>query len=144
MLELVDIGVRDYVDSSVFLRRLLGQPGAMTRDFQAPFTSAITQAETHRLLYRLHSKEKLDAATLAAKLAEFADALRVVEIIACDTAILERASMPMAAPLGALDAIHLASALRARELHGAIRLLTHNVELAIAARAEKLEAVTAP
>ena len=136
--------MRDYVDSSVYLRVLLGQPGAFTLAFENACTSAITRTEARRLLYRLRSKDKLDDPALATKLSALDAMLSRVEIIPCDAAIIERAAGTIAAPLGALDAIHLASALRARESHAAIRVVTHNIELAIAARAEKLEVVTAP
>lgn len=132
------------MDSSVYLRLLLGQPGAMTLPMNDACTSAITRTEARRLLYRLRSKDKLDDGALANKLAELDAILSRVEVIPCDAAIIARAAEPVASPLGALDAIHLASALRARELHEAIRVVTHNIELAIAARAEKLEVVSTP
>ena len=122
----------------MYLRVLLGQPGAMTLSFELPCTSAITRTEARRLLYRL------DDAALEMKLAGLDRTLSQVEVIPCDAAIIERAAGPIASPLGALDAIHLASALRARELHGPVRVVTHNIELAIAARAEKLDVVSAP
>jgi len=135
--------LRIYVDSSVYLRVLLGQPGAMTlRADDEACTSAITRTEARRLLFRLRSKDKLDDASLALKLAELDTTLSRTEMIAVDSAILERASGPLESPLGALDAIHLASALRARE-QGPVRLITHNIELAIAARAAGLDVVSA-
>jgi predicted nucleic acid-binding protein len=136
--------VSRYVDSSVYLRALLGQPGAMTLDHFTPaFTSAITRLEMRRLLFRLHNKGKLNDAELARHLAELQEALRNATIVPCDQAILNRAGIPLESPLGALDAIHLASALQAQERNGVpLRLMTHNVELAIAARAAGLEAVT--
>ena len=116
----------------------------MTLPMNDACTSAITRTEARRLLYRLRSKDKLDDGALANKLAELDAILSRVEVIPCDAAIIARAAEPVASPLGALDAIHLASALRAREVHGPVRLVTHNIELAIAARAEKLEVVSTP
>ncbi len=133
-----------YVDSSVYLRALLGQPGAMTLDHGVPtYTSAITRLEARRLLFRLRGKGKLSDAELTRHLAELDAELQNAMIVPCDQAILDRAAIPMESPLGALDAIHLASALQARESSGApLRLMTHNVELAIAARTAGLAAVT--
>jgi predicted nucleic acid-binding protein len=133
-----------YVDSSVYLRVLLGQPGAMTLEPGVPtFTSAITRLEARRLLFRLHGKGKLTDAELAAHLTSLDAELRNATIVPCDPAILDRAGVALTSPLGALDAIHLASALTAQETSGVpLRLLTHNVELAIAARAAGLLAVT--
>jgi predicted nucleic acid-binding protein len=136
--------VSRYVDSSVYLRVLLGQPGAMTLEADAAtYTSAITRLEARRLLFRLHLKGKLNDAELAAHLASLDALLHNATIVPCDQAILDRAGVPLESPLGALDAIHLASALQAQEGIGApLRLMTHNVELAIAARAAGLLAVT--
>jgi predicted nucleic acid-binding protein len=136
--------VSRYVDSSVYLRALLGQPGAMTLAPGMPtYTSAITRLEARRLLFRLHGKGKLNEAELAAHLAALDGVLQNATIVPCDQAILDRAGIPLDSPLGALDAIHLASALQAQETSGApLRVMTHNVELAIAARAAGLLAVT--
>ena len=125
-----------YADSSVYLRILVGHPGAAgSAPGEAMCTSAITRTEGRRMLYRLHSKSKLDDASLDEKLRELDALLAGVAVIPCDDAVLERASHPMRSPIGSLDAIHLASALAV----GASRLMTHNVELAIAARAAGLE-----
>jgi len=138
------MGVSRYVDSSVYLRVLLGQPGAMTLEAGvATYTSAITRLEARRLLFRLHGKGKLNDAELAGHLASLDALLQNATIGPCDQAILDRAGIALESPLGALDAIHLASALQAQERNGApLRLMTHNVELAIAARAAGLLAVT--
>jgi predicted nucleic acid-binding protein len=133
-----------YVDSSVHLRILLGQPGAMILEQGVPtYTSAITRLEARRLLFRLHGKGKLNDGELARHLATLDALLHNATIVPCDQAILDRAAVPLQSPLGALDAIHLASALHAQERIGSpLRLMTHNVELAIAARAAGLLAVT--
>jgi predicted nucleic acid-binding protein len=138
--------VSRYVDSSVYLRVLLGQPRAMTLDPGiVTYTSAITRLEARRLLFRLHGKGKLSDTELAGHLVSLDAALLDVTIVPCDQAILDRAGIPLTSPLGALDAIHLASALLAQETSSTpLRLLTHNVELAIAARAAGLLAVTQP
>ncbi len=127
----------DYVDSSVFLRILVKHPGAIelpARDSLA--TSTLTLVEGRRMIHRLLCRAKIGDTAFHA----LDELMRGVRIITLDAAILDRASQPMASPIGTLDAIHLASALQS----GAARLLTHNVELAIAARAAGLEPVTAP
>jgi predicted nucleic acid-binding protein len=133
-----------YVDSSVYLRVLLGQPGAMRLERGAStFTSAITRLEARRLLFRLHGKGKFGDAELATHLAALDAALQIATIVPCDQAILDRAGIPLAEPLGALDAIHLASALQAQQMSSdRLSLFTHSIELAIAARAAGLLAVT--
>ena len=134
----------DYVDSSVYLRILLAQPGAMILPAGlAQCTGSITRLEISRLLYRLLSKGKLAEAELRRAFQALDALLSGVSIVPCDSAILESAAAPLAEPLGALDAIHLAGALRAKHSQGQpVRLRTHSVELAIAARAAGLEAIT--
>ena len=123
------------MDSSVYLRILLSHPGAVRLPEGATqFTSAITRVEIRRVLFRLRARGKLSAEELETKLAECDALLSACRVVPCDQSIVERAGEPLASPLGSLDAIHLASALSA----GAA-LVTHNVELRIAARACHLE-----
>jgi predicted nucleic acid-binding protein len=113
------------------------EPGVPT------YTSAITRLEARRLLFRLHGKGKLNDTELAAHLTALDEVLQDATIVPCDQAILDHAGIPRQSPLGALDAIHLASALQVQQVSGvSLCLFTHNVELAIAARAAGLLAVT--
>jgi hypothetical protein len=105
-----------FVDTSVFMRRLLRQPGAFT-DWSA-----------WDLLHRL-----LQASFTA------------LEFVPLSRAALNRAADPFPAVLGTLDAIHLASALLwMEERDEAITFLTHDTQLAIAARACGLDVKTGP
>lgn len=61
--------------------------------------------------------------------------MEAFDLIALDSVVLERATEPFPTMLGSLDAIHLASALLAREEFEALSLATHDEELAVAARA---------
>jgi hypothetical protein len=56
-------------------------------------------------------------------------------LVALEDVVLERAAEPFPTMLGSLDAIHLASAVLAREEFDDLVLATHDDELAIAARA---------
>jgi hypothetical protein len=56
-------------------------------------------------------------------------------LVALEGVVLERAAEPFPTMLGSLDAIHLASAVLAREEFDDLVLATHDDELAIAARA---------
>jgi predicted nucleic acid-binding protein len=59
-----------------------------------------------------------------------------MELVAPSAAILRAAAQPTATPLGALDAIHLATALRWTEVRGRnLVMATHDAALALAARA---------
>jgi predicted nucleic acid-binding protein len=139
-----DRSVSRYVDSSVYLRVLMSHAGAMTLPADGDwYTSVLTRVEGRRMLYRLHGKGKFDDAELARLLAALDALLASIKIVPCDQTILDRSGDPMNAPLGSLDAIHLASALQVQSAVGEkVRLYTHNVELAIAARAAGLEPVT--
>src|SRR2546423_1688296 len=96
------------------------------------FTSSITRLESRRLLYRLHAKGKLNDADLASKLSDLDGALSRATIVACDQSILDRAGVSFVESIGALDAIHLASALQVQEAQRTVVcVLTHSVELAI-------------
>jgi predicted nucleic acid-binding protein len=62
--------------------------------------------------------------------------LEGLELVELTGAVLHRAAQPMAAPLGTLDAIHLATADMWREARGSeIVIATHDKALALAARA---------
>ena len=61
------------------------------------------------------------------------DALRSIELLAIDRVVLERAASQFPTSLGTLDALHLASALIAREEVPDLILATHDQELATAA-----------
>lgn len=61
------------------------------------------------------------------------------DIVPIDHAVLTRAADPFPTTLGSLDAVHLASAVIAREQVPDLQLATHDAELAIAARAVGFE-----
>ncbi len=61
--------------------------------------------------------------------------LESLEVVEVTPAVLHRASQPMPAPLGTLDAMHLATADLWREVNDEELLLaTHDAELALAGR----------
>jgi hypothetical protein len=61
--------------------------------------------------------------------------LDMIALVPLSNPILERASQSFLTALGTLDALHLATALRLAEFRGMeLRFLTHDVELAAAAR----------
>jgi len=65
-----------------------------------------------------------------------------LELVEPTATVLRAASQPMATPLGTLDAIHLATALRWVEARGEdLVMATHDAALALAARAHGLEVV---
>jgi predicted nucleic acid-binding protein len=71
---------------------------------------------------------------VASRRAGVLEYLRAFELVRIDRAVLGRAAEPFPTALGTLDAVHLASALAARERVADLRFATHDRELAIAAR----------
>jgi predicted nucleic acid-binding protein len=130
-------GRKAYIDSSVVVRRLLQQPGAI-RDWsawEALVASELMQVEVYRTLDRLYVLGELSATELADHIAELQRLTTALQRIRIDPLVLQRASGPLPAPLGALDAIHLATALLWSESHSEeLTFLTHDRQLALAAR----------
>ncbi|MCA1831668.1 MAG: type II toxin-antitoxin system VapC family toxin [Actinomycetota bacterium] len=126
-----------YVDSSVLLRVILGEPDRLTTwtRISTPVSSELIRLECLRTIdrarVRLHLNDEAIATRRSAAL-EMIDSLRLVSI---DRLVLERAAEPFPTSIGSLDAIHLASALFAREQMQDLVLATHDAELGLAARA---------
>ncbi len=127
-----------YVDGSVVLRRVLNQPGHLEPwgQWEVAVCSELTRAECRRTLDRMRLQGKL----VGTELAEMATLLRLVleplQEVRLLPAILNRAGSDFPAPLGTLDAIHLATALFWIEQSGEpLTFLTHDRQLALAARA---------
>lgn len=133
-----------YLDSSVLLRRVLRQPGAL-KEWDAIDTgvvSALAETECLRTLDRLRLRVGLSDAELARRRETVFRLLESIEIVEITGAVLSRAAQPLPTELGTLDAIHLATALLWREhTGGEIVMATHDAALATAARASGLTVV---
>ena len=133
-----------YLDSSVLLRRLLGQADALRewRLVRTAVSSRLTELECLRTLDRLRLEAMLDEKRLAAAREAVFSALATFEIVELTRTILTRAAQPSPTSLGTLDAIHLASALAWRERTGrSLAMATHDDALATGARAHGLRAI---
>ena len=127
-----------YLDASVLLRLVLGEPGALKpAGLEPAHTSALTEVECLRTLDRLHAQRRIGADDLATRRGAIFDLLEAVQVVDLSAPILRRAAEPFPTPLGTLDALHLATALLWRERHprGRAIFATHDEELARAARA---------
>lgn len=136
-----------YVDASIVLRRVLNQPGAFLNwdEWEWVVTSELLRVETLRSLDRLRLQVTLPAEQLliAEKMALLRSILVSLERVPLHAEVLERAASPLPTVLGTLDAIHLATALLWTEDHQEpLTFLTHDRELALAARACGLEVKT--
>jgi predicted nucleic acid-binding protein len=133
-----------YLDSSVLLRVVLGQPDALAgwSEIDEGVVSRLVEVECLRTLDRLRLLESLDDHEIATRreaVYRLLDALSIVELT---RPVLARASQPMPVTLGTLDAIHLATALTWAEHAGSeLVMATHDQALATAARASGLRVV---
>ena len=126
---------RAYLDSSVLLRRLLRQPGALPGLSQwALVASELLEVEARRTLHRLCAIQALSEPDLALRSAELHTFLAAVDQVPISKIILNRAGGPLGGSLKALDAIHLVTAMLWSEYNGeSIVFLTHDRQLAQAA-----------
>jgi predicted nucleic acid-binding protein len=130
--------MKAYLDTSVILRKLLGEPGALKEWglWEEGCTSELTRVESLRVLDRLRLQGSLDDDEVSEKMQLLREILETTDLIALDSTILDRAAQSYPTVIGALDAIHLASALLYLE-HKKEKLLfmTHDHRLGIAAQA---------
>jgi len=123
----------------VLLRLILRQPNSLKewRLVDQAVSSVLLRLECLRSLDRVKLRAQLsdrEHAEMRSALLQLLDSVHLVEL---DAPVLDRASQPLPTELGTLDAIHLATALLWRETFAAeITLATHDVSLAIAARAQ--------
>jgi hypothetical protein len=133
-----------YLDSSVILRRLLGQPDALRewRLVRTGVTSRLSEVECLRTLDRLRLDALLDERRLTVVREAVYAVMASLELVEVTRAVLTRAAQPSATSLGTLDAIHLSSALIWIERTGRhLIMATHDEALATGARAHGLRAV---
>jgi predicted nucleic acid-binding protein len=126
-----------YVDSSVLLRLVLRQPGALKEwsSVEEGVTSALTQVECLRTLDRLRVVERIPDEALASRREAIFGLLATLSVVDVAGAILDRAAQPLPTALGTLDAIHLATAQLWRERTAVeLTMATHDAALATAAR----------
>ena len=127
-----------YVDSSVILRVVFDQPGRLTEwdRMTRGVVSRLAEAECMRTIdrRRISGQLTVESSMLHREIVyRMFERLDVVELTA---AVLHRAGQPMVAPLGTLDAIHLATAELWRETRGEeIIFATHDRALGLGARA---------
>jgi predicted nucleic acid-binding protein len=127
-----------YLDSSVVLRVVLGQPGRWRewRSVRLGIGSGLVEVECLRTLDRLRLEGALSNEELALRRETVYRLLEEMELVEPTTPVLRRASLPMPVPLGTLDAIHLATALLWRETRETdLVVATHDRALAAASRA---------
>jgi predicted nucleic acid-binding protein len=126
-----------YLDSSVVLRVVLGQPGGLKewRSVESGIVSALVEVECLRTLDRLRLVEEISETEIVRRREAIYRILDAVTVVEVSRPILTWASQPLAVSLGTLDAIHLATALLWREQSAAALVMaTHDAALGLAAR----------
>jgi predicted nucleic acid-binding protein len=135
-----------YLDSSVLLRVIVGQPDRLSEwhEIERGVVSALVEVECLRALDGLRLRgwfSDEDLTRMREAIFRYLDSFEVVQV---REPVLARAAQPMPVVMGTLDAIHLATALLWRDAVGEEPVMaTHDRTLALAARAFGLEVVGA-
>ena len=133
-----------YLDSSVVLRILFGQPGRLAEwnDITRGVASGLLEVECLRTIDRLRLLGELTVESAVERREAVFHILESIELVELSAAVLHRAAQPMPAPLGTLDAMHLATAEMWREANQKeLVVATHDRALALAARANGLRVI---
>jgi predicted nucleic acid-binding protein len=135
--------VRVYVDSSVVLRIVLGEPKPLREwsRITSAIASEIARVECLRVLDRLRMTGAMDDREVARRRASTIKVLTGFELVRINRAVLDRAAEPFPTLIRTLDAVHLASALLVHGRDPALRLATHDADLATAAQAVGLHVI---
>jgi predicted nucleic acid-binding protein len=131
-----------YLDTSVLLRLVLREPGALEdlRSCEALVSSELLAVESLRTIDRLRLQGALSPEQAASRRTTVSDWLEAVDLVLLQPPILARASEPFPTALGTLDALHLATALVWRErTRQTLVMATHDSGLGLAARSFGIE-----
>ena len=123
-----------YIDSSVLLRVALNQSAPLKefRNIKLGVSSRLLRAECLRTLDRLFATERISDSDQSAATLFVLKALDHIEQISLDE-IIDSVGNPLGLKLGTLDAIHLFSALKWKEVRKKdLIFLTHDASLAAA------------
>ena len=126
-----------YVDSSVLLRVVLGEPGRLRiwSRITGPVASELIRLECLRTIDRARILLRLGDEEVADRRAAVLEAIEALSLVPVGPRVLERSAEPFPTMIGSLDAIHLASAILVRHEFEGLSLATHDAGLAVAARA---------
>jgi predicted nucleic acid-binding protein len=126
-----------YVDTSVLLRVVLREPGALEdlQSYEGLVSSELIAVESARTIDRLRLQGALTLEEAADRSRAVGDWLEAFDLLLLRPPVLSRASEPLPTSLGTLDAIHLATALLWRErMRPLATIATHDSALGVAAR----------
>jgi predicted nucleic acid-binding protein len=126
-----------YLDASIVLRKLQREAGSLASwgQWERAYSSELIRVDVSRAIDRNRLKGGLtdrDVTNLIDRAHAIFDG---VEFVTLSRSVLNRAAQSFFTPLGTLDALHLATALRLVESIGIeLTFLTHDTEFATAAR----------
>jgi predicted nucleic acid-binding protein len=125
-----------YVDTSVVLRVLFREPNPVEiwGTWERAFSSHLWRVEALRTVDRLRLSGDLSDEEVADLVKEIRLVHETLAIYPVTERILQRASETFPTVLGTLDAIHLATALAIEQIQSLDLFLTHDGQLATAAR----------
>ncbi len=125
-----------YLDTSVILRVLLGDPQKTTQwgKWTQAYSSRVWKTEALRTMDRLRLNGTIDDFQVALLRRDIDRVDEALHIVPVTDAILSRAGDSFPTVIGTLDAIHLSAALVVRDTSGLDRFLTHDLQQAVAAR----------
>jgi predicted nucleic acid-binding protein len=133
-----------YIDSSVLLRIVLGQPGRLAewKRIERGVASGLVEVECVRTIDRMRLAHALTDDETALRRETVFQLLDEMDVVELTPVVLHRASLPSPTPLGTLDALHLSTAMLWREMHDdGIVVATHDRALGLAARASGFSVV---
>lgn len=125
-----------YVDTSVVLRVVLNEanPVAHWGRWNKAYSSALWRVEALRTVDRLRLTHEISDTEVAELVREIQIIHETFTIHPITNQVIQRAGETFPTVVGTLDAIHLATALSIRAIENVDFLLTHDSQLAIAAR----------
>ena len=127
-----------YVDTSIVLRVLLGQPGRLDAwgQWKAAYSSELLGLEARRVIDRLRLELALDDPGVSEAQQTLLKIEQGIGYVLLTRTVLYRASLPMPTAVKTLDAIHLTSALLFQEQRKEkLVFATHDTTQATAAQA---------
>jgi predicted nucleic acid-binding protein len=131
-----------YLDASVVVRKLQREAGSVKEwgQWERAYSSELLRVEVLRAVDRARLRGALtdnEVADIVIKAHAIVDGLELLQL---SPSILNRAAQSFLTPLGTLDALHLATAVRLVESTGIeLTFFTHDAGLATAARSMNFE-----
>jgi predicted nucleic acid-binding protein len=122
-----------YVDSSVILRHILGEPSAFhgLDKFEKIYSSALLAVEVMRTLDRMRIHHRWPDAEIALRVKLYGSIAGHVHLVDLTPDVLERAAAAFSTPIRTLDALHAATfLLLVDQLEGRWQFITHDTHQA--------------